>query len=59
MITIKNIKLSELYEIVELLKKEHGEFKVSYDEMNHIEYCDYEDSLVVMTYVDTIINDID
>ena len=58
MITIKNIKRSELYAIIELLKKEHGNYVSSINEYTHQEYCDYDDGLTVIIYPDTIENDL-
>ena len=58
MITIKNIKLSELYDIIKLLCKEHGNYVSSINEYLGQEYCDYEDGLTVIIYPDTIENDL-
>ena len=58
MITIKNIKLSELYDIIELLKKEHGNYVSSINEYMRQEYYDYDDGLTVIIYPDTIENDL-
>jgi hypothetical protein len=58
MITIKNIKVSELYDILNLLREEHGNFVSSYNEMLHQEHCDYDDGLVVVIDIDTIEIDI-
>ena len=58
MITIKNIKRSELYAIIELLKKEHGNYVSSINEYMRQEYYDYDDGLTVIIYPDTIENDL-
>ena len=58
MITIKNIKLSELYAIIAMLQNEHGNYVSSINEYTHQEYCDYDDGLTVIIYPDTIENDL-
>jgi len=58
MITIKNLKLSELYVLLDLLKKEHGNYVSSINEYLGQEYCDYDDGLTVIIYPDTIENDL-
>ena len=58
MITIKNLKLSELYVLLDLLKKEHGNYVSSINEYLGQEYCDYDDGLVVIVDSETIENDL-
>jgi len=58
MIRIKNIKLSELYVLLDLLKKEHGNYVSSINEYLGQEYCDYDDGLVVIVDSETIENDL-
>ena len=58
MITIKNIKRSELIELLKNLKNEHGNYYVAFNEMLRQEYYDYDDGLTVVVYPDTIENDL-
>ncbi len=58
MIRIKGIKASEVNEIVNMLRKEHGRYVTSYNEMLRQEYYDYDDGLVVIVDSDTIENDL-
>ena len=58
MIRIKEIKASELNEIVNMLQKEHGHYVASYNEMLKQEYYDYDDGLVVIVDSETIENDL-
>jgi hypothetical protein len=58
MIRIKEIKASELNEIVNMLRREHGAYVASYNEMQRMEYYDYDDGLVVIVDSETIENDL-
>jgi hypothetical protein len=58
MIRIKEIKASEVNEIVDMLRREHGAYVASYNEMLKQEYYDYDDGLTVIIYPDTIENDL-